>query len=70
MSEAFAAALSEGDSLQSASAKMLAATKDGAEKAKSLKSRVGRAGWVGESEGKIDPGCQACVIILSALVEG
>jgi hypothetical protein len=34
-----------------------------------LRSKIGRAGWVGErTAGLVDPGCEAFVIILSALV--
>ena len=34
-----------------------------------LRSKIGRAGWVGErTEGQVDQGCEAFIIILNALV--
>ena len=68
-SEAFAAAVAAGDALAQAGAKALQAAKDGRDSVTPLRSKIGRASWVGErTEGKVDPGCAACVIILSAIL--
>jgi dihydroxyacetone kinase-like protein len=69
--EAFAGAIRAGQSLPEAGEVMLAAAKGGLEAVTPLRSRVGRAGWVGErTEGQVDPGCAALVVILEALVKG
>ena len=68
-SEAFAAAATTG-ALAEAGAKALQAAKDGLASVTPLRSKVGRASWVGErTEGRVDPGCAAFVVILSAIVE-
>jgi len=47
---------------------MLAAGQTGLDAVTPLRSRIGRAGWVGErTEGKVDPGCAAGLIILKAV---
>jgi phosphoenolpyruvate---glycerone phosphotransferase subunit DhaL len=67
-SEAFAGALQAGDSLDQAGAKALQAAEEGRDRVTPLRSRVGRASWVGErTEGKVDPGCEAFVVILKAI---
>lgn len=67
-SEAFAGAVGAGASLQEASAAALQAAVEGRDSVTPLRSKVGRASWVGErTEGKIDPGCAAFVIVLSAI---
>ena len=69
-SETFAAAVAGGASLQEAGRSALEAAKAGRDSVTALRSKVGRASWVGErTEGKIDPGCAAFVVMLSAIVE-
>jgi len=64
----FKEALSRGDSLHSAAAEMVGAAQAGLETVTPLRSRIGRAGWVGErTEGKVDPGCALFIIVLEAL---
>lgn len=66
--DAFAAALSEGKSLPAAAEAMLAAARDGRDRVTPLRNRIGRASWLGErTEGKVDPGCEFAVIVLTAL---
>jgi dihydroxyacetone kinase len=68
--EAFAAAIEQGASLSEAGAKALAAAETGRDSVTPLRSKVGRASWVGErSEGKVDPGCAALVVMMKAVVE-
>jgi dihydroxyacetone kinase len=68
--EAFAAALTEGKPVGAAGAAALAAAEAGRDSVTPLRSKIGRAGWVGErTEGQVDPGCEAFVIILSAVVD-
>ena len=68
--EAFAAAVAGGASLQEAGRSALEAANAGRDSVTALRSKVGRASWVGErTEGKIDPGCAAFVVMLSAIVE-
>jgi phosphoenolpyruvate---glycerone phosphotransferase subunit DhaL len=67
--EAFAAALSAGDTLAEAGVKMLRAAEQGRDRVTPLQCRVGRGSWLGERTiGKVDPGCAALVVILAALV--
>jgi dihydroxyacetone kinase len=67
--EAFAAAMSSGESCAQAGKKMLAAAEAGRDRVTPLQSRIGRAAWVGERTiGKVDPGCAALVVIFKALV--
>ena len=67
--DAFAAALDRGETVAHAGAVALAAAEAGRDAVTPLRSKIGRASWVGErSEGKIDPGCEAFVVILGALV--
>ncbi|GAB4472238.1 MAG: dihydroxyacetone kinase subunit DhaL [Anaerolineae bacterium] len=66
--EAFEAALSTGATLEEAGAKLIAAAEAGMEAVRPLRSKVGRAGWVGErTEGQIDPGCAAAVVIFKSI---
>ncbi|NOZ71452.1 MAG: dihydroxyacetone kinase subunit L [Chloroflexi bacterium] len=68
--EAFAQAIAAGDSLAEAGQKALQAAKNGLDSVTPLRSKIGRASWVGErTEGKVDPGCAAFVIMLSAILE-
>jgi phosphoenolpyruvate---glycerone phosphotransferase subunit DhaL len=67
---AFSDALAEGVSLREAGVRALRAAEEGRDRVTPLRSQVGRASWVGErTEGKVDPGCAAFVIVLSAIVE-
>ena len=67
---AFSDALAEGVSLKEAGVRALRAAEEGRDRVTPLRSQVGRASWVGErTEGKVDPGCAAFVIVLSAIVE-
>ena len=69
-SVAFAEAIAAGASLKEAGLRALQAAAEGRDRVTPLRSQVGRASWVGErTEGKVDPGCAALVIILSAIVE-
>ncbi len=69
-SETFAAALSAGEPLEQAGAKALQAAKDGRDSVTPLRSKIGRASWVGErTEGRVDPGCAAFVVMLSAILD-
>lgn len=68
-SEAFTAAIEEGASLAEAGAKALAAAESGRDSVTPLRSKVGRASWVGErTEGQVDPGCEALVVMLRAVI--
>jgi phosphoenolpyruvate---glycerone phosphotransferase subunit DhaL len=65
---AFAAQVEEGVSLAAAAGRMLDAARAGRDAVTPMRSRVGRAGWVGErTEGLVDPGCEAGVVILEAI---
>lgn len=65
---AFAAAVEEGADLAAAAGRMLDAARAGRDAVTPLRSRVGRASWVGErTEGLVDPGCEAGVVILEAI---
>ena len=69
-SVAFAEAIAAGASLKEAGLRALQAAAEGRDRVTPLRSQVGRASWVGErTEGKVDPGCAALVVILSAIVE-
>ena len=66
--EAFNTALQAGATLAGAGAAMLAAAEIGRDGVTPLRSRIGRASWQGErTEGQVDPGCAALVIILKAI---
>lgn len=67
--QAFAEALAAGASLYEAGAKALAAASAGRDEVTPLRSKVGRASWVGErTEGQVDPGCEAFVMVLKNIV--
>ena len=69
--EAFGAAINSDASLKEAGLKMLAAAEAGRDAVTPLRSRTGRAAWVGErTVGQVDPGCATLVIILKAIVQG
>jgi len=68
--EAFAQAIAAGVTLAEAGAKALQAAKNGLDNVTPLRSKMGRASWVGErTKGKVDPGCAAFVVMLSAIIE-
>ena len=67
--EAFANAIQNGSSLHKACTAMLEAARHGRDAATPLRSMIGRANWVGGTEGKLDPGCVLLVTILEALAE-
>lgn len=67
--EAFAAAIANGQSLQEAGRAALAAAEAGRDSVTPLRSKIGRASWVGErTEGKVDAGCEAFVVMLRCVV--
>lgn len=67
--EAFGAALAAGQPVAAAGALALAAATAGRDAVTPQRSKIGRASWVGErTEGQVDPGCAALVVILAALV--
>jgi len=69
-SKAFAGAVAEGDTLSEAGNKAVVAAETGRDRVTPLRSKIGRASWVGErTEGKLDPGCAALVVVLKALVK-
>ena len=69
-SEAFAGAVAEDDTLSEAGNKAVMAAEAGRDRVTPLRSKIGRASWVGErTEGKLDPGCAALVVVLKALVK-
>ena len=68
--EAFQAAVQQGKSLSEAGGAALQGAEEGRDQVTPQRSQIGRAGWVGErTEGKVDPGCAALVVILKALNE-
>jgi dihydroxyacetone kinase len=67
--EAFGAAINAGQPVAAAGASALAAAAAGRDAVTPQRSKIGRASWVGErTEGQVDPGCAALVVILTALV--
>jgi dihydroxyacetone kinase len=68
--EVLTQAAEEGVSLHEAGQRALAAAEAGVEETTALRSKVGRAGWVGDrTVGQPDAGATAVVIALRALVE-
>ena len=66
--EAFDAAIKGGAALPEAAEAMVAAAERGRDSVTPLRSRIGRASWQGErTEGQVDPGCAALVIVLKAI---
>lgn len=65
---AFDEAITGGASLAEAARQALNAAEAGLEAVRPLRSKVGRAGWVGErTEGAIDPGCAFAVVVFKGL---
>ena len=68
--EAFSSAIAEGASLNDAYARALDAAKAGRDSVTPQRSKVGRAGWVGErTEGQVDPGCEMLVLVMESVVQ-
>ena len=66
-SEAFSAAVAAGGSLQRSRRGGHRAATAGRDSVTPLRSKIGRASWVGErTEGKVDPGCAMFVLVLEA----
>jgi dihydroxyacetone kinase len=66
---AFAAAIEQGADLRAAARAMVEASRAGRDAAIPLRSKIGRAGWVGErTEGQPDPGTVLLVQILETIV--
>jgi dihydroxyacetone kinase-like protein len=66
--EAFAGSILAGDALPEAGRQMLAAAEAGRDSVTPLRSRIGRASWVGDRTiGQVDPGCATLVVILKAI---
>ena len=62
--EAFTAAITEGATPGEAIALAIDAAKSGRDSVTPQRSKIGRAGWVGErTEGQIDPGCEMLVLL-------
>lgn len=67
--DAFAAAIAAGEDASIAGNAALAAAEAGRDAVTPLRSNIGRGSWVGErTEGLVDPGCEAFVVILRAIV--
>jgi len=65
----FSESIKKGEDIHTASIKALYAAQDGRDSVTNLRSRVGRASWLGErTEGAIDPGAEAFVLILKAII--
>ncbi|MEM7736265.1 MAG: DAK2 domain-containing protein [Deinococcota bacterium] len=68
--EAISQAVQTTETLATAGQKLVDAAKAGRDAVTPLRNRVGRASWVGErTEGSVDPGCEAWVIIASSLAD-
>jgi phosphoenolpyruvate---glycerone phosphotransferase subunit DhaL len=66
--EAFSAASAAGSSLNEAGAAAIEAATAGRDSVTPLRSKIGRASWVGErTEGIVDPGCAMFVLVLKAI---
>jgi len=67
--EAYGEAVAAGVSMSEAGAAALRAAEEGHMRVVPLRSKIGRASWLGEhSEGRPDPGCEAFAIALRAIV--
>ena len=66
--DAFAAAVADHASLAAAGGIAVDEAAASRDAVTPLRSRIGRAGWVGErTEGKVDPGCAMLVMVLEAI---
>ena len=67
--EAFSQSIRAGEALPEAGRKMVQAAEIGRDHVTPLRSKIGRASWVGErTQGLVDPGCETLVIILKAII--
>ena len=67
--EAFSAAIAAGCSLVAGGEAAIEAATAGRDSVTPLRSKIGRASWVGErTEGIVDPGCAMFVLLLQAIV--
>ncbi len=67
---AFAAAIERGETPSVAQHELLEAARQGRDHARTLRSQVGRAGWIGErTEGLLDPGTVLFVTMLEGVLE-
>ena len=65
----FETAIADEVALKQAGSQMLQAAEDGRDRVTPLRSKIGRASWVGErTKGKLDPGCEAFIIVLRAIL--
>ncbi len=65
---AFGAAINAGQAVDQAAAAAIVAAERGRDSVTPLRSKVGRASWVGErTEGKVDAGCAMFVLVLKAV---
>ncbi|MGQ9840404.1 MAG: DAK2 domain-containing protein [Anaerolineae bacterium] len=68
-SAAFSAAIVANAGLHEAGIAAVAAAEQGCDSVTPLRSKMGRASWIGErTEGKVDPGCAMFVLVLKAIV--
>jgi dihydroxyacetone kinase-like protein len=66
--EAFSAAVTDGASRAEAWHRAVAAAKAGRDSVTPQRSKMGRAGWVGErTEGQVDPGCEMLVLVMESV---
>ncbi len=69
-SQAYSAAIEKGEPAAAAAKAALQAAREGRDRVTPLRSKVGRAAWVGErTEGRVDPGCALVVIVLEAITK-
>jgi dihydroxyacetone kinase len=65
--EALEKSVSDGKTIAEAAPEMLKAARSGRDLVKPLRSKIGRASWLGErTEGVADPGCVGFVMMLGA----
>ncbi len=66
--EAFSDAIAGGAAPDEALTRSIDAAKDGRDSVTPQRSKIGRAGWIGErTEGQVDPGCELLVLVLESL---
>ncbi len=68
--EAFSAAILDGATPDQALNNAIEAAKAGRDKVTPQRSKMGRAGWIGErTEGQVDPGCEMLVLLLESIAD-
>lgn len=66
--EAFSSGVASGSSVAAAMKSAAIAAENGRDRVTPTRSKIGRAGWVGErTEGKVDAGCEMAAIVLREL---